>query len=215
MGGSTHPAKQCGTAPPLVSATESRGAETQTSLRGASSVRLRDRYLQLKPLGWNEVPFHPDFGTADAVGDGGGFPNLGAFLGALVREVKEWDAAGEEWEVLGTHRFGKGQTPASTCDEVKKLARQVGRDVWFARMSKHLNQRPGTWDALDFAIRVDHAAHEAEYTPNIFDQKEILVWPSEALDGAARGLGVEGVELLGTMYYHYLWRPERDTGADC
>lgn len=184
MSGDTPAAKQRGTAS---SATGPGGAETQVSSRAGN---IRDRYLQLKPLGFQELPFHPDFGTDD------GFLDISSFLGRVLIEAKEWHA--ESWEVVGKHRFGTGELPRATCSEVKKLAKQVEQDTWFGRKSKHLDKRPTNWDVLDYALRRDHSVHEAEYTPNIFDQKEILVWQTPSLDMAAASLGFGNVDMLGT-----------------
>ncbi len=55
----------------------------------------------------------------------------------------------------------------------------VPSEAWFARRSRHANQRSdGTADfsEFDYGLRVDHCKHEGEYTPDVFDTYKVLDW---------------------------------------
>lgn len=52
-------------------------------------------------------------------------------------------------------------------------------EEWFVRRSFHANrQEKGTakFTEFDYGLRVDHCAHEGEYTPAIFDTYKVLDW---------------------------------------
>lgn len=149
-------------------------------------------YLQLKPLKFHDVPDHPDFSRPETDSDEkihnvGNHPPLSDFLGTIFRETSLGD-----WDVWKWQKAGNPYTckrfpglSAGVVVAVEKRNKTIGREVWCARTSRHGDQEPCKWEALDEVLRKNHSFHEARYTPTIFDTAEVTRWDVD--DGAVDG----------------------------
>lgn len=65
-------------------------------------------------------------------------------------------------------------------------------EYWFARSSEHKDPDP-TWDDFVKGLYENHSENEAEYTPDVYDCREVCKWD---MDEGEIG-GMEGVTLRG------------------
>ena len=154
--------------------------------------------LHLRPLSLKELPAHPDFCTLKPPFQPR--PDLRAFVLELVAEATRF----ADNTIVNTFTQFEGErasppsaspiTVSSRRISAKELmevqwgkGRVPGRDgnppvedeLWFARTSDHwptATEGTATWDEFDYGIRDQHSEHEAEYTPDVYDAREILGW---------------------------------------
>lgn len=76
---------------------------------------------------------------------------------------------------------------------------------WFSRRSVHKNSKGenGTADWSEFVdgLMRNHSVHEADYTPNVFDCREVCNWEGEGLKGESFD-GWEEVRMNGRSCCH-------------
>ena len=90
--------------------------------------------------------------------------------------------------------------PAGTLDE-KGRWEAPWAESWFARRSVHKDSpQMGTASLSEFdeGIRTEHSKHEMEYTPDVYDMREIMDW-TEQLRGVDLGRDIEEVDMRSTI----------------
>ncbi|KAF2016075.1 hypothetical protein BU24DRAFT_192974 [Aaosphaeria arxii CBS 175.79] len=173
-----------------------------------SAAGLRKRYLQLKPLGPYELPFHTDFGS-----EANRHPDLLPFIKRIFNEAKSLDIS--SWRKSSSHTFG----PKSAAKGIKvdQLASLDGGEAWFARHSRHPEDegtadgtKTITWKNFDQVLRQDHSTNEAEYTPNVYDCTELLRWNEKELKEIGKKIGFNETAMWIINMYHGIPWPLND-----
>lgn len=129
-----------------------------------------------------------------------GHPTLEAFLKEVLDEARQFMD-----DLPSTFREGSLKSSPPPIAEVRRLSRAIpraqlaeiprkhtsatrpgftdegmkGGETWFARRSRHCNQKQnGTanFDEFNYGIRIDHSEHERDYSPNVYDAVKIVEW---------------------------------------
>ena len=102
------------------------------------------------------------------------------------------------WASPGPQRRGSSAS-ANGAGAVPRVQRKKPRDLpaehWFARRSMHENissknpDQPGhaSWEEFVFGLRDNHSKHEQDFTPTLFDARQVVDWT-----GQVRKLDEEG-----------------------
>ncbi|KAF2185118.1 hypothetical protein K469DRAFT_708406 [Zopfia rhizophila CBS 207.26] len=167
-------------------------------------MNLRSTYLQLQPLGLDNVPSNKDL-----IGHQENEPRLEDFLRKVLGEVVKWEP--RTWKQTGTKTLSKdGSYP-----DVKQYTKEIEKDTWFARSSEHRSEgrKKGTevrFEEFDFVLRQNHSKHEGEYTPDIFNTNTVLTWDPLELNHIGKQLGWKNLTMKITHMYHKLPFPLRN-----
>jgi hypothetical protein len=191
---------------------------------GHTQSRPRERYLQLRPLGLHDVPYHRELSSLSSSPSPSSaaspsssppppppsnHPPLNNFVKAIFDEARSeaWDIS--SWKRTGRYTTAKGKLAEGI--DVTQLVREDGpprRDTWFARWSEHPDAGLIRWDIFDAVLRKDHSAHEGEYTPNVFDTNTVLAW--RVPEAVGKACGMKDVSLEITNMYHGIPAPLND-----
>lgn len=132
---------------------------------------------------------------------------------ALADSIAGWPAQGTK--AVGGKIGGKQKVDV----RVKEVEVGVGgRESWFARVSEHVEGSGGgqaSWEEWEGGLRVNHSQHERDYTPDVYDANEVLVWDQGVLGGLVeegREDGEGWVEVGMGIYemYHHIPPPLSD-----
>nr|OQO20590.1 hypothetical protein B0A51_10037 [Rachicladosporium sp. CCFEE 5018] len=162
------------------------GLASQTTYKLGPHVRLSWK----KPI---ELPAHPIFLSSDA-SDGVQRPDASTYAATILAEAegfmtsylpsnfktksrdKSSPPSTAPVELL-SHEIASSGLPSRTPD-----AYGAPSEAWFARTSIHENvakDGTATWEEFDFGLRVDHSAHEMEYTPDVKEAHLCIDWNEE------------------------------------
>lgn len=188
-----------------------------------SSIRIiQPKYLRLHPLTPSNLPYHPTLKNTpetspNLLGFCKGVVEEGRQLietelrNSFVREGKERASAPAK-SLVGIRRWTRRydgslsvvDVPPSAVDGlasgVDNSSDGIGKDkkvveYWFARSSEHKDPDP-TWDDFVKGLYENHSENEAEYTPDVYDCREVCRWD---VDEGEIG-GMEGVTLRGVFF---------------
>lgn len=152
--------------------------------------------IRMRPLKPAELPSHLKLASLQSSGTS---PPIEQFVSAILDEGHDFLAnyMPAAFKVKGQNK----PSPPSTAP-VELLAHEVsahdlpeeGRtmglgETWFARTSIHDNSaKEGTasWEEFDGGLRANHSQNERDYTPEVLDAHEILIWDEKPEGGQMR-----------------------------
>ncbi|KAF2474525.1 uncharacterized protein BDR25DRAFT_340335 [Lindgomyces ingoldianus] len=169
------------------------GASKRSATATSAPRKLRLSYLEPRPLGFNELPYHVDFG------DGlGGELDVVDFVQAVLDEAKSWDI--EQWRHTGSKSLDKQRKYAP----VTQFAKDIGKNTWFGRVSRHEEKAPLRYAEFDYVLRRNHSWHEGQYTPEVVEVNSILKWD---LEGGGKVEGWKDISMELVEMFHRLPMP--------
>ncbi|GAB7357980.1 hypothetical protein MBLNU230_g0147t1 [Neophaeotheca triangularis] len=153
------------------------------------------RLLRLRPLNPESLPSHPSLAHLQTAAEP---PKLQAFIAEALNEASSFTTSylSSSFKTKASDK----QSPPSAAP-VELLTHDIpgselpsgSPEAWFARSSTHENAaKEGTasWEEFDKGTRRDHCLRENDYTPDVFDSRQVLSW-DEMLESAGEG-SVEG-----------------------
>ncbi|KAF2862251.1 hypothetical protein K470DRAFT_213184 [Piedraia hortae CBS 480.64] len=133
--------------------------------------------IRLLTIPASALPAHHDLASSSQQPD--------AFAELLLHEAEEFmkDFVSSKFRLVGSRQ----SPPADATVELGTYERGgdgVPREIWFACTSVHVNSAASgtaSWDEFNAGLRENHSRHEMQYTPNVTDAHEVLVWDSQLL----------------------------------
>lgn len=153
------------------------------------------KLLRLHPLTPDKLPSHPNLRAVQLKDIS--LPSLPAFVEQILVEAARF----VDHDLQDSNCFAsKGKKPSKpsvaevellTCSRTTEvrhadsgpsndLSVKVGGatkvvENWFARRSIH-DTSEVSWDEFESGLCDEHSIHEAEYTPDVFDRREVCTW---------------------------------------
>ncbi|RDI82381.1 hypothetical protein Vi05172_g7729 [Venturia inaequalis] len=162
---------------------------------------VQPRRLRLHPLPPTKLPHHETLKNVSET-----LPTLRDFCASVITEGRQLSETD-----LATHFIPDGKktsSPAKAEVHLSKWTRKYddpsdaskqAAEYWFARHSEHKDPDP-TWDDFVRGLYENHSENEAEYTPDVYDCREVCRWDVDA--GEIEGM--EGVTLRAIEMCHEL-----------
>ncbi|TLD22658.1 hypothetical protein E2P81_ATG07851 [Venturia nashicola] len=162
---------------------------------------IQPKYLRLHPLSPANLPSHHVLKNTPE-----NLPNLRDFCASLITEGRRLTETDLTANFVADGK--KTSPPAKAQVQISKWTRKYDDpsdaskqavEYWFARHSEHKDPDP-TWDDFVKGLYENHSENEAEYTPDVYDCREVCKWDVD--EGEFEGM--EGVTLRAVEMCHEL-----------
>lgn len=159
---------------------------------------IQPRYLRLYPLNPANLPYHDNLKNAPDAS-----PNLRDFCLSIITEGRQLIESDLQINFIPDAKK-KTSPPAKALVQISKWtkkhedpsdASKQAVEYWFARHSEHKDPDP-SWDDFVKGLYENHSENEAEYTPDVYDCREVCRWDLD--EGEIEGM--EGVTLRGGYF---------------
>ncbi|TID15694.1 hypothetical protein E6O75_ATG08022 [Venturia nashicola] len=162
---------------------------------------IQPKYLRLHSLSPANLPSHHVLKNTPE-----NLPNLRDFCASLITEGRRLTETDLTANFVADGK--KTSPPAKAQVQISKWTRKYDDpsdaskqavEYWFARHSEHKDPDP-TWDDFVKGLYENHSENEAEYTPDVYDCREVCKWDVD--EGEFEGM--EGVTLRAVEMCHEL-----------
>ncbi|QDS76634.1 hypothetical protein FKW77_007975 [Venturia effusa] len=136
---------------------------------------VQPRYLRLHPLTPSQLPYHAALNNSSERQ-----PSLRDFCATVIDEGRQLSETDLKTNFVADAKT-KSSPPAKAPVQILRWTRRIDDQVeyWFARHSEHTDPDP-SWDDFVKGLCENHSENEAEYTPDVYDCREVCKWDVEA-----------------------------------